>query len=57
MYLISIIIIFQYLKHSWNRIYKDYANPEAKFPIYQKVPKNFFWGVCVGEAGCCHFSA
>lgn len=53
MYLISVIVIFQHLKHSRKRIYKDYANPEAKFPIYQKVPKNFFvWG-----AGCCHFSA
>lgn len=42
------IITFQYLKHSRKRIYKDYANPEAKFPVYQEVPKNFFLGSVLG---------
>lgn len=54
MYLISIIIIFQYLKHSRKRLYKGYANPEAKFSIHPKVPKTFFWEGVLAGSGCCH---
>lgn len=54
MYLISIIIIFQYLKHSRKRLYKGYANPEAKFSIYPKVTKTFFLGGVLAGSGCCH---